>query len=126
MGASGVSTEPTAASITTAKPVHVRVSYEVAIQAVVAAKDSDASGGGTVGVDGLRAKEQGIPQQEEDVSGVTPAEEAEEDVANGATKDAPGAEHASGGGVKSGVAAQRSLRRRLQRQQSWSSTGKKL
>jgi hypothetical protein len=34
--------------------------------------------------------------------GVAPEKEADEDAASGAMNDAPGAEHASGGGMKSG------------------------
>jgi hypothetical protein len=62
---------------------------------------------------------------------IAPEEEAEEDSASGAMNDAPGAEHASGGGMAIGgqvvgwarVAALRSLSRRQQRQQRKSSSG---
>jgi hypothetical protein len=61
-------------------------------------------------------------------------EEADEDAASGAMNDAPGAKHVSGDAMAIGgkvvdwarVATQRSLWRRLQRQQSKSLSGKAL
>jgi hypothetical protein len=63
----------------------------------VAAKGSDAGGGGSVGADATKAQEPGIPQQEEYVVGVAPEKEAEEDAASKAMHYAPGFEYAIGG-----------------------------
>jgi hypothetical protein len=75
----------------------------VAFQAAVAAKSSEA-GGGTVGENVTKAQEPGSPLQEEGVVGVAPEEEeaAKEDSTSEAMHSAPGAEHAGGGGMKSG------------------------
>jgi len=68
----------------------------------VAAKGSDAGDGGTVGAGVMKTQELGSPQREE-VLGVAPEETfTEEFAASGAMHDVPGAEHASGGGLKSG------------------------
>jgi len=138
VGASGGPTEPTAASTTTTASVLVGASSVVAVQAFAAAKSSDAGGGGSVGADVTKAQKPGISQQEECVVGVAPEEEeAEKVAASGAMHDAPGAKYAIGGGMtiggqfsevgaSGGPTGQRCLRRRLQRQQSKSSSGQAL
>jgi hypothetical protein len=58
---------------------------------------------GTVGEDMMKAQEPSSPQQEEGVLGVATEDKAEgDDTASAATKDAPGAEYTSGGGMKPG------------------------
>jgi len=102
VGASGGSTEPTAASTETEEPFLVGASSAVAVQAAAAAKGGDLDGDGTVGADAAKAQEPGSSHQEEGVLGAAPEDEAEEDSASGAINDAPGAERARGGGMKFG------------------------
>jgi hypothetical protein len=93
---------PTTASTTTAEPLLLEVSSVVAVQAVAAAKGSDAGGGGFVGVDVTKAQVAGSLQQKEGVVGVAPDEEAEGDTASGGKHDAPSAEQASSGDMAIG------------------------
>ena len=93
---------PTPASTATAEQVLVGASSVLAIQTVAAAKGSDADDGGTVGADVMKAQELGSLQHES-VVGVAPKEKSAGEVtASGAMHDVPGAELASGGGMKSG------------------------
>jgi hypothetical protein len=73
----------------------------VTIQAILAAKGSDAGDGGTVGADVMKAQELGSPQHEGVVGAAPEEESAGEVTASGAMHDVPGVEHTSGGELKS-------------------------
>jgi hypothetical protein len=102
MEASGGQTESMAALTTTAEPIPVGSTSVFAVQAVAAAKGSDACGGCSVGANATKAQEPGSSHQEEGVVGALPVEEAKEDVASGAKHTAPGAEYAIDGGMTIG------------------------
>jgi hypothetical protein len=77
VGASGGSTELTAASTETDEPFLAGASSAVAVQTAAAAKGGDLDGGGTVGADVTKAQEPGSSHQEEGVLGVAPDDKAE-------------------------------------------------
>jgi hypothetical protein len=77
-GASGGSTEPTAASTETEEPFLAGASSAVAVQAAAAAKRGDLGGGGTVGADATKAQEPGRSHQEKGDVAFAPEDEATE------------------------------------------------
>jgi hypothetical protein len=78
VGASGGSTEPTAASTETEEPFLAGASSEFAVQTAAAAKGGDLVGVGTFVADVTKAQEPGRSHQEKGDVGVAPEEEATE------------------------------------------------